>query len=383
LTLPPLFPFLHADFGLGFTQLGLIMTLFAAATGIAQIPVGFLVDRVGARGVLTAGLVVLSVAIGGIGLVSSAWELGALAIVAGVANSVFHPSNYSILSASVDPTRMGRAFSLHTFAGHLGNSLAPITIIFLAVTWNWRIAILVAGAMGLAVAAAFLIAARSTAMSQREETNRSETNGDDTEGKDGLRLLLSAPVLMLFLFFVMTSVASSGMRTFSVTALVTLFDTPLMAASAALTGYLFASALGILLGGIIADRTDRHDRVAAFASVVTAVIVALAGSVFLPAAPLIFLFSLAGLCQGIVRPARDMLVRAASPTGSSGRVFGFVTTGLNVGGALTPILFGWLIDRGSGRWVFWLIAAAMIVALTTVVTPRRASPETVGWRKTP
>ena len=372
LTLPPLFPALHAEFGLGFTELGLIMTIYAAATAIAQIPIGFLVDRIGATGILIAGLFVLSLSIGGIGFASSAWQIALLAIVAGIADSVFHPSNYSILSASVDPTRMGRAFSLHTFAGHLGGSVAPVTIIFLAVTWNWRVAMWVAGAMGLVVAAALAIAARSPEMKETLKADSSERPIKDKREKAGWDLLLSPPMLLLFLFFVMTAFTSSGMRTFSVTALVDLYDTPLITASAALTAFLFASAMGILVGGFIADRTTRHALVAASAFFAAAVIIALVGSVSLSAAVLIFLFSLAGLSQGIVRPARDMLVRAASPSGSTGKVFGFVTTGINVGGALAPLLFGWMIDQGGARWVFWGIAAAMIAALVTVVTPRRS-----------
>jgi MFS family permease len=181
-------------------------------------------------------------------------------------------------------------------------------------------------------------------------------------------------MLLLFLFFVITAFTSGGMRTFSVTALVDLYDTPLITASAALTAFLFASAMGILVGGFIADRTRRHDIVAASAFLAAAVMIVLVGSVSLPAVVLIGLFSLAGLSQGIVRPARDMLVRAASPSGSTGKVFGFVTTGINVGGALAPLLFGWIIDQGTARWVFWIIAAAMMVALVTVTIPRRGAP---------
>lgn len=374
LTLPPLFPALHQEFGLGFTELGLIMALYAAATAIAQIPIGFLVDRIGASGVLIAGLVVLSLSIGGIGFASAAWQVGVLAVVAGIADSVFHPSNYSILSASVDPARMGRAFSLHTFAGHLGSSVAPVTIIFLAVTWNWRVALWAAGTMGLVVTVALLIAARSPAMKDSMELDTAEVTRETSREEAGWSLLLSPPMLLLFLFFVITAFTSGGMRTFSVTALVDLYDTPLITASAALTAFLFASAMGILVGGFIADRTRRHDIVAASAFLAAAVMIVLVGSVSLPAVVLIGLFSLAGLSQGIVRPARDMLVRAASPSGSTGKVFGFVTTGINVGGALAPLLFGWIIDQGTARWVFWIIAAAMMVALVTVTIPRRGAP---------
>lgn len=372
LTLPPLFPFLRADFDLGYTELGLIMTLYAAATGILQIPMGILVDRVGAFPVLLTGLTVLCLAIAGIGLSDSAWALGGLAVLAGAANSVFHPANYAVLAAGINPSRLGRAFGVHTFAGHFGNALAPITIIFLAVTWGWRTALVTVGVMGLMVTAAILFGGDPDGAEARMERRAARmTDRGGGEGASSLALLLSAPLMKLFLFFVLTAAASNGMQTFSVTALVMLFDTPLVTASAALTTFLFASSLGILAGGVLADSTRRHDLVAALAFGLTAAIIGFVGSVALPALFLMLLLGTAGLLQGVIRPARDMLVHAAAPEGETGKVFGFVTTGINVGGALMPLALGWLVDRGAAQWVFWLIALAMVLALATVLTTHR------------
>ena len=371
LTLPPLFPFLRADFSLGYTELGLIMTLYAAATGVLQMPMGLLVDRIGAFPVLLGGLTVLCLAMGGIGLTDSAWSLATLAIVAGCANSVFHPANYAVLASVIDSGRLGRAFGVHTFAGHFGNAVAPVTIIFLAVTWGWRAAVVMAGAMGLAVTAAILFGADPRgveAVRLRAAGARADRGGG--AAPPSAARLVSAPLMKLFVFFVLTAAASNGMQTFSVTALVTLFDTPLVTASAALTAFLFASAMGILLGGVLADRTRRHDRVAALAFAATAVIIALVGSVALPALLLIGLLATAGLLQGVIRPARDMLVHAAAPQGATGKVFGFVTTGINVGAALMPLTLGWLVDRGAVQWVFGLIALTMVLAVVTVLTTR-------------
>lgn len=372
LTLPPLFPFLRADFDLGYTELGLIMTLYAAATGIFQVPMGMLVDRKGAFPLLLTGLTVLCLSVAGIGLTNSPWTLGALAVLAGSANSVFHPANYAILGATVNPSRLGRAFGVHTFAGHFGNALAPITIIFLAVTWGWRAALVTVGAMGLMVTGAILLSGNpgdgDTQVARRSEGAR---DGGKNQESNSLKFLFSSPLLKLFLFFVLTAAASNGMQTFSVTALVMLFDTPLVTASAALTVFLFASSVGILAGGILADFTSRHDLVAALAFALTAAIIALVGSVALPALLLMLLMGTAGLLQGVIRPARDMLVHAAAPEGATGKVFGFVTTGINVGGALMPLLLGWLVDRGAAEGVFWLIALVMVLALVTVLTTRQ------------
>ncbi len=345
------------------------MTLFAAATGIFQIPMGILVDRNGAFPVLLAGLTVLCLSIAGIGLTNSPWALGALAVLAGSANSVFHPANYAILGSAVNPSRLGRAFGIHTFAGHFGNALAPITIIFLAVTWGWRTALVTVGAMGLMVTAAIFLSG-DPGVGETHAARRSarSANRGNNQEPSSLKFLFSAPLLKLFLFFVLTAAASNGMQTFSVTALVMLFDTPLVTASAALTVFLFASSVGILAGGILADFTRRHDLVAALAFALTAVIIGIVGSVALPAFLLMLLLGTAGLLQGVIRPARDMLVHAAAPEGATGKVFGFVTTGINVGGALMPLGLGWLVDRGAAEWVFWLISLVMVLALATVLT---------------
>ena len=168
----------------------------------------------------------------------------------------------------------------------------------------------------------------------------------------------------------MTSMTSSGMQSFSVAALVDLHDTPLALASSALTGYLFASAAGILIGGAVADRTKRHDVVAACAFMTTGVLVLLVATVSLPAVLLIAALVLAGLMQGVIRPARDMMVRAVAPQGQTGKVFGFVSAGIAVGGAVAPILFGYIMDFGRPQWVFYALALFMVVAVVTVAVPK-------------
>jgi MFS family permease len=374
IALPPLFPLLMADFEVSFTAMGLIMTLIAMASGIAQIPVGFLVDRLGARFVLVGGLALEAWAIGLMAVAPSIEWVFALAVVAGIGNSVFHPANYAIMSVSISSERMGRAFGLHTFAGHIGTAVTPMAITFLAVLWDWRMALVAVGVAGFLVSLAMItqaatLGAGSPVPKMKKKKKKSEEA--DAPAENGLALLFSTPMLLFFLFYVMTSMSSSGIRTFSVSAMVALFDTPLAAASVALSGFLFASAAGILVGGVIADRTSRHDMVAAVAFVVTAALIVWIGAVPLPVVALIALFSTAGLCQGIVRPARDMMVRAVTPEGAHGKVFGFVSGGINVGSALTPLLFGWIVDQGAVRWVFWLIAAFMVVALITVLVPKQ------------
>jgi len=371
LALPPLFPLLKDDFAVSYAALGLLMTVFNVFSGLLQIPVGFLVDRLGPRNILILGIVVEAIAFAAMGFWGLYPALLTGMAVAGVANSVYHPADYAILTSKIGGGRMGRAFSVHTFAGFAGNAAAPVAMVMLAALWDWRIALVAAGVAGIAVAAALawngavLDDARLAASAAAPQPARPRMRQD-------VGLLLSPPILMCFVFFVMLSMSSGGLNSFAVVALVALYDTPLAMATAALTTFLACSALGILAGGIIADRTARHERVASVGFASTAVIIALIGTFAMP--PLLIILALAagGLLWGMIMPSRDMLVRAVTPPGASGKVFGFVSTGLNLGSAVTPVLFGWIMDVGDPRWLFWAAAAFMLLALGTVFITRAA-----------
>jgi MFS family permease len=392
LVLPPLFVFMRADLELSFTALGVMMTLLYGVAAVAQIPVGFLVDRVGARVVLTGGLFIMSTgfvlvglspamaqALTGLGLPFDA-TFGLILFwlaLAGIGHSVFHPADYAILNSSINPRRMGRAFSIHTFFGHLGSALAPATILFLAALTDWKLALVIAGLIGIAT----MFAMTSQWNSLHDDTLRpnkekSDPPAGDTEAgepsqtKEGLALLFSAPMLLFFLFFAALAMTASGVQTFLVVALVGINVATNDIAAYALTFYLFASAAGILLGGEIADRTQRHDLTALVAFVITGAIM-LSMTLFNPGAILLYtVMVIAGLSQGIIRPARDMMVRAASPKGSTGKVFGFVSAGIAGGAAVAPALFGVIMDANKPAWVFYLLAIFMVIAMFSIAIPK-------------
>ena len=374
LTLPPLFFILKSEFAVSYAALGAILTVSFALSAVAQIPMGFLVDRIGARIVLTTGLVIMAVCIGLMGFAATYWQVLILFTIAGIGHSVFHPADYAILNASIEPSRMGRAFSIHTFSGHLGSALAPASVIFLATVWNWRAALFIAGAMGLVatgVLASQWNSLRDDVVSVKK--TEAETPASGPRPKDGMALLFSKPILLFFLFFLMTSMTASGVHAFLVVALIELHGMPLAAASATLTGYLIASAAGILLGGVFADRTTRHDLQAALAFTVSALLILVVAAASLNLALMVAVLVLAGLMQGIVRPARDMMVRGASPKGSMGKVFGFVSAGMAAGSAISPMMFGFVMDLGRPEWVFYLMVIFMVVAIGTVMTPKEPS----------
>jgi MFS family permease len=370
LSLPPLFPLLKEAFGVSYTELGMMMAAMAGASAISQVPVGFLVDRLGARPVLTAGLIIISLGLALVGLAPSFAIVVVVVTLTAIGNSVFHPADYAILNSSITPARMGRAFSIHTFAGHLGSAAAPATMILMSAAFGWRVALIAAGIFGLLVMAA-LATQWSSLHDDAVPKKKKKASAAPVEAPtSGLRLLFSKPILLFFLFFGTLSFTSTGLQAFSVSALVTLHDMPVASASAALTAFLLCSAGGILLGGEISDRTTRHELIAAVAFILTAILALVIAWVNLPLLPLIAAMVIMGLGQGVVRPVRDMMLRAAAPSGSVGKVFGFVSAGIATGSALAPIPFGWLLDSGRPEWVFYLIAIFMLIALFTIVVPK-------------
>ena len=372
IVLPPLFPLLEAELGVGYAALGLLMTLPNLATMLLQTPVGFLVDRFGARRPLVIGLIVMGGAVAGAGLAPGYGALAALMVLMGVGNSVFHPADYAILAARIEPGRLGRAFSIHTFAGSLGWAASPAVVVFLAALWSWHVALVIAGLCGVAMALVILtqgqeLDAPGTAQRTAAKGTAPSTTVPVPGKRGGLGLLLSAPILLLFVYMMMASVATSGLNGFTVTALVKLHGADLITANAALTALLVASAAGVLAGGVLADRFRRHDLIISAGFFVAAGFLVIIGLISLPLAAIVAAMTVVGLARGAIQPSRDMMVRKVAPEGQVGAVFGFVTTGLNVGGAVAPVFFGWLVDRGLVAWVFAFAALAMLLALAAAL----------------
>ena len=365
LLLPPLFPVLRDVYGVGFTELGLALTAFSLTTGFIQAPVGFLVDRYGARGILIAGVALESVAFILIGVFPVYAALVTLMVIAGIANAVYHPADYAIMSASVAKERMGRAFSIHTFAGYLGAALAPVTMFTLMKWVDWQTALVICGIFGAVVAA--IMALNSdvllNATSQRDDSGTPSGKPHHS----GLRLLFSLPILMGLLFFTGISMAGHGISEFSVSVLHLAFDAPLAEAGIVLSAYLFASPIGVLLGGWVADRTPHHDRFAAFCFVVIAVMIFTVAAVDLSLTAVAILFAIAGLANGLVAPSRDMMIRSVTPPGEMGKVFGFVSIGYNIGGVVAPVMFGYILDHADPALVFWVVGAISLMTVVTVL----------------
>jgi MFS family permease len=367
LLLAPLLPFVRAEYGVSYTEIGFAFAAFNVVSTVLQTPVGFLVDWLGARILLIAGLAIGASAFTVAGLVDSFWVMVAMFALAGVGNTVYHPADYALLSHHVPSDRIGQAFSVHTFAGMLGSAVAPASLLMMQSLWGWRGAFVGAGLLGFAVAAVLL-----TLRDNAEVKTIPAPRDADATVAVGWRLLLSPPILLNLVFFVLLAMLSGGTNNYSVVALGALYGTPVTTANAALSGNLLLSAIGVLIGGVLVVRTTRHGLVATAGLAGIALFIALVAQIDLGSLALVAAMSAAGFCSGVIMPSRDMIVREVTPPGSFGKVFGFVTTGFNIGGIISPLIFGAIMDHGSPKLVFLLVAAFSLIAIVTVATlPRR------------
>lgn len=352
LALPPLFPLLRDSMGVTFLELGFALTLFNIVSACTQAPMGFLVDRVGPRRALVTGLMLggIAFAIAGIGG-SYAWLLTATAL-AGLANSVYHPADYAILGGSMDEAHVGRAFSLHTFAGYAGSAVAPGLMLGAASLGGVGFALVLAGLLGPLAAIPLL----REALAERIQPARGKA-------APGAPRLLNAAVLTLLGFFVLIALSNSGIQGFAVSAWNAAHGTSLTAGNIALTAWLAMSAIGVLVGGYVADRTKRHGLVAAGGLGCASVLFLVAGTIPWSPVALALVMGCSGFLSGMIMPSRDMLVRAAAPPGQAGAVFGVVSTGFNIGGMAGPLAAGWLLDHGQPQAVFLAASSCLGLAV--------------------
>ena len=371
LVLPPLFPLIQQELGVGFVTLGAVISVFYVASGVSQVAAGFAVDRFGARPVLFAGLALLAggcVAAGAAGRIE---VLFMLALAMGMGNGVFHPADFAILNARIRGSRLGYAYSIHGVGGSLGYALAPIVSFGIASVLGWRAALMLMGPGGL-VLLGIIVSQRDAllAPAHRASGKRFATAS--------LAIFRERAIRLCFVFFGIYTLAVITVQTFSAPALHRAFAIPLGAATTAVTAYLLGSTAGILAGGVLASRTRHHDRVAGAGLAAGAALMLAIGSVPLPFLALVTLMAAAGFALGSTGPSRDMIVKAATPPGASGRTYGFVYSGLDLGATLAPLMAGALMDRGAYRGVFYATAAVLVLCVVVVMQAGRGAAPRVA-----
>jgi MFS transporter, FSR family, fosmidomycin resistance protein len=369
LLLAPLFPFIKDELGVSYAALGFLVAMFYTISALVQPLAGFVVDRYGARGVLLGGVGLFVLGIFIQGTASGYAMLAVGAALAGLGNSVFHPADFAILNARVSAPRLGYAFSAHGVVGYVGYAVAPVFSVAIGAAFGWKAALLAGAAIGVVLLALLVLSSSYLRIEKRAAAARKASFSEDA------RVLRSWPVVLCFVYFAVFAAGLTGLQSFGVSSMIEQYGIAATAASSALTSYLVAAAIGILAGGFVAARTARHDLVAAGGMAINALAVLLiamgqVGGLGLPAA-----LAVAGFASGMAAPSRDLIVRASTPPGAAGRVFGFVYSGLDVGSFATPVFYGWMLDHHLPQAVFYTAAAFTAAAMLTVLAlPGRSVP---------
>jgi FSR family fosmidomycin resistance protein-like MFS transporter len=374
LTLPPMFLAWQRAFHVSFAELGLTVAVMSGVTALLQTPVGFLVDRHGARRFLVGGTLLMTLSMAAMSQATAFWQVLALALLSGVGNSVIHPADYAVLTGSIEKSRMGRAFALHTFSGNLGFAAGPPVTAALMLAIGWRHTLLLEGLLGIPLVLTILWQSRILADQAHHPKEHS------APAISGRQLLLTRAMLAFFAFYMLSAMAGAGVQSWLITVLHAVHGTDLAVGASALAGYTAGATMGVLVGGWVADRTDRLLGFVVIFTIISAALTLIAGEVRLPDLTTIALLFASGLALGASRTPRDVMVKDAAPPGQIGKVFGFVSSGLPLGQALTPVPFGFLIDRGRPALVLVLVAALLLLSLLCAGTARatRAAPVAVA-----
>jgi len=369
LILAPLFPWLKDAFGLSYAQLGMLMTVFFAVSAVSQALSGFIVDRVGPLPVHLIGLSVLCLSALGLAVSQSYGMLLFFEAVARLGNSIFHPSGFAMLNHRVSVGRLGHAFSVHGVSGNLGWAAAPIFLVTVATLASWRIALV--GAAVLAFIVLILIFSFRHLLETRTVPHSDDCSGyaprSPLELISLVGLISLKGVWMCFAFFLITAMSNGGIQSFAPSALCQIYGVPITMASASITAYMLSSACGMICGGFLAARTTRHERVIAFSFASSGLISVFVAGGIVPGPVTVLLLALIGFGAGIAGPSRDLMVRAAAPRHATGRVYGLVYSGLDIGLSLSPLLFGAMMDAHRPARVFIMIGVFQCMAIFTAL----------------
>ena len=371
LLLPPLFPWLKDAFHASYAELGLLLTVFFVVSCSVQALSGFIVDRFGPRAILFGGITLLAAAAFGFAASTSYTMLAAFAVVAGIGNGVFHPVDYTLLNRKVHASRLGHAFSVHGITGSLGWALAPAMLVPIALAFSWRAALASAGVLALVV---LLVLVLNRSRLTIEMTSAAAPKAERARGRSAqsFAFLAIPAVWMCFGFFFLYAVVLGGIQAFAPEAARLLHDVPTRSAAMCLTFYMVASAGGMVIGGFLAADASRCERIVALAFGAAAVVALTLGYAPMPSSAVPVLFALMGIAAGIAGPSRDLIVKRAAPENATGRVYGVVYSGLDIGQAFAPLLFGPLLDMHRPAEVWLGIAVFQALLITTAVNVRRA-----------
>lgn len=374
LILAPLFPWLKLEFGFSYAELGFLMTIFFVISTLTQAVAGFWVDHSGPLKVLLFGLVSLCVSAIILSVSNGYLVLLLGSALAGLGNGVFHPSDYTLINRRVSSARIPHAYSMHGISGALGWAAAPAFLVSLTSLFGWRSALLGAALM-VALIVGLLLVRRRTLLGSVEDQAQEKLNKKQ-QSAFSISFLKLPAVWLCWGFFFLTALSLGGVQSFASAALRMLYDLPVALSTTAYSTYMLASAGGMFVGGFIAAKAKFPERVIMWAFILAGGLSVLISFVLVSGATVLILFTLMGFGVGMAGPSRDLMIRQATPKEASGRVFGIVYSGLDLGLALGPILFGMLMDWRQESLVFVMIAVFLWASLLTanrVVSNKQAT----------
>ncbi len=369
LLLAPLFPWLKTEFNVSYAELGFLMTIFFVVSCAVQALSGFVVDRFSPRPILFAGLTLIGFAAFGYALSTSYWMLAASAVIGGVGNGVFHPVDYTLLNRKVSAPRLGHAYSVHGITGSLGWALAPAMLVPLTLAYSWRVALASAGMLVFVVLAVMLLNHDKLTLTVAAPVKNASASNSGADSSLGF--LKIPAVWMCFAFFFWYAIVLGVVQAFAPEAARQLHDVPLRLVAVCLTIYMLSSAGGMVLGGFLASDPARCERIVGVGFGLAAVVALVLALGTFPAWLVPVLFGLMGFASGIAGPSRDLLVKRSTPDNASGRVYGVVYAGLDIGQAISPLIFGVMMDHGQYRGVLIGLALMQGVLIASAFNVRR------------
>jgi MFS transporter, FSR family, fosmidomycin resistance protein len=370
LSLPALFPLIHRAEGISYIDLGVLTSVFFLTSGLGQTPAGFLVDKIGARPSLFAGMALLAGSTTLFALTNNYTIMLILSFLGGLGNSVFHPADFSLLNGSVSKARIGRGFGIHGFGGFLGYATTPFCAFALGSLIGWQTTLLIVGVLGLCVLAIMFGARRDLRDSGRDAGVQPQSFKDD------INVLLKPASIFSFTFFAFMAMGSVGLMAFGSSALIQIFGFTGEVASSVITLQLTGSLIGILVGGWVADKIARRHDVATAVVVTLGVAFLLCVPAFKPASyfVLVALMMCFGALYGMANPLRDMVIRSFAPTGGAGKVFGFTYSGMDFGSSMSALICGYLLERREPELIFILVGVFMMIGVGAVLMAKATSP---------
>lgn len=372
LIIPPVFPLLMSEFSLSYSELGLLMTVFFVVSGIVQAASGFAVDRHGPLPVLLVSIGLFAFSTLVIASASSYWMLMLGCVIAGAGNAPFHPVDYCILNARIESKRLPRSYAVHGVAGSLGWAVAPLMVVGVSSVAGWRVGMLTAGVVCLATMALVWWAREELRVSpiRRARSASADGNAPVDVSQSALGFMKLPSLWISFVYFFGTAFAIGGVQTFGPESAAQLHDLPAAQVALLVSVYMVGSAFGALVGGYSMGDVRNAERIVSISLIVALSIALSIGYLTTPIWMSSALFGMMGFAAGVGTPARDLLIKRAAPPGATGRIYGIIYSGLDVGVAVAPALFGFMMDARwpTGIWIGVALAYVLMIVCANMLS---------------